>query len=140
MAHTYFGACDCGQVELSLVLANTIDRYQTRACDCDFCAEHDLVYLSDPLAKLHINSMISLFHKRQGSQQAEFLCCVNCETVVAVSVTIDNVLRGAINAECLNDMDVLSEPELVSPKELSANEKLERWKTLWGSIELSEPD
>jgi hypothetical protein len=98
------------------------------------------MYLSDPLSHLSILSTINLIHSKQGSEQAQFLSCVNCEQLVAVVSEIDGELRGAINAECLNDSSLMAKPISVNPQSLNPSEKRERWAQNWSRVSLSEPD
>ena len=140
MSHTFSGACQCNQIELTLHLPHHLADCTARACDCDFCAENDLLYLSEKDGVLDISSSISLFHTKQGSKQAEFLSCVNCEQVVAVVTRINGELRGAVNALCLFDSDDIASTVAISPKALSADEKNQRWNDIWCSVNLSEPD
>ena len=93
-------------------------------------------YLSDPKGKLTIQSNHKLQQYQQGSEQASFLACNNCDTVVAVVCKIDSVNRGAINATLLNDFQKMKKPQSVSPKSLSTENKLERWNSLWLTVEL----
>ncbi|MFC4698762.1 aldehyde-activating protein [Glaciecola siphonariae] len=140
MSKLYPGTCHCNQIELYLNLPLALSDYSPRACDCDFCSEHDLMYVSDPQGTLEIVSTISLQHLRQGSQQAEFLRCANCEQIVAVVANIDGEYKGAINSDCLHDADLLSAPTPVSPKALSKDEKKARWAKHWSKVKISEPD
>lgn len=140
MSLLYIGSCQCNQVELQLTLPKPLQEYEPRACDCDFCAQRDVLYVSDPLSRLNIVSTINLFHSKQGSEQAQFLSCVNCEQLVAVVTEINGELRGAINAECLDDSSLLAKPVSVNPKSLNPTQKRERWAKSWSKVSLSEPD
>ncbi len=140
MSSLYLGSCHCNQVELQLTLPKPLQKYEPRACDCDFCMQRDVMYLSDPLSHLSILSTINLIHSKQGSEQAQFLSCVNCEQLVAVVSEIDGELRGAINAECLNDSSLMAKPISVNPQSLNPSEKRERWAQNWSRVSLSEPD
>ncbi|MBT1451556.1 hypothetical protein KJ365_11755 [Glaciecola sp. XM2] len=140
MSFKYHGTCHCNQVELLLTLPSAIEQYAARACDCDFCSDNNTMFLSDKRGELSITSTISLGHAKQGSGQAEFLRCVNCEQVVAVVANVEGHLLGAINSECLHDSEKLQRPKLINGPELNAKQKRERWKGLWSPTTLSEPD
>jgi hypothetical protein len=98
------------------------------------------MYLADPEGQIDIVSTISLTHIIQGSKQAEFLKCVNCEQVVAVISTINGERKGAVNAECLHDSQKLAVPIPTSSDQLRASEKKARWASTWSLVSLSEPD
>nr|WP_136250730.1 aldehyde-activating protein [Ningiella ruwaisensis] len=137
---SYTGACLCNQVELHVHLPQVLSNYAPRACDCDFCRQNELTYISDPEGKIQIQSSISLRHERQGSNQAEFLSCRHCEQTVAVMLHLDERRIGAVNAQCLHSAEQFKEPIFVSPKTFSAQEKTKRWEQLWSPLTLNEPD
>jgi hypothetical protein len=131
------GQCPCGQVTFTLSLPNTLDQYSPRACDCDFCTARHIVYLSDPMGELTIESQTPLALLRQGSNQAGFITCNQCNTVIAASLQCDNQLLGALNATLLLAFPTLQQPVVVSPKHLSADAKIERWKSVWLGIKVN---
>lgn len=102
-----------------------------RICDCDFCVERDLVYISDPKGQIKMFSTLALNEKHQGSQQASFFSCPRCHTILAVGYKFSGKFKGALSANLLVDSDLLAVPEVVSPKQLSAQEKIERWNLFW---------
>ncbi len=57
---------------------------------------------------------------------------------MAVVCEIDGLLRGAVNARLLEAFPLLEKPVPVSPKKLGAEEKTERWGSLWGHMTLQE--
>lgn len=140
MLITHAGACQCTQIEFQLSLPEPLLSYSPRACDCDFCSQHDVLFLSDPRGSLNIISTISLDHHKQGSQQAEFLSCKHCEQVVAVVSNIDGVLKGSLNADCLYDFATLAQATPVSPESLCPADRKARWSKLWMPVTVSEPD
>lgn len=134
MSHSYAGKCQCGATSLSLELPKPIEYYQPRACDCDFCTARDIAYLSEPTARLTINSDSDLSKYQQGSNQAEFLACAKCDSVIAASFKEGTKRIGSVNANLLCDRESLASAVTVSPKQLSADEKKLRWQELWMSI------
>jgi hypothetical protein len=136
----YAGSCHCNQIELKLHLSQALEHFTAEACDCDFCTDNNMIQLADPVGSLEITSMISIGHSKQGSKQAEFLRCCNCEQIVAVVVLVKGKLHGAINSECLHDADQLGRPKLVLYDALSAEQKMQRWAQSWMPVTLSEPD
>ncbi|MCJ8318274.1 MAG: hypothetical protein MJK12_01485 [Colwellia sp.] len=125
------GKCKCGQTTIKLSLPETLEHYSPRACDCDFCISRNISYLSHPDGELEIESIEPLAVQQQGSNQAEFITCNCCKTVIAVSLQLENALIGALNSTLLSDFLLLEEPTIVSPKALAAKEKLARWQTIW---------
>lgn len=117
-----------------------IEQYQPRACDCDFCRSNQVLYLSDNNGTVSVDGKNSLISIKQGSKQAEFLCCFKCKEVMLVTYLFCSGLRGAINARLLDDFDKLKEQIIVSPKKLSANEKVSRWESAWLEVEFDNQD
>jgi hypothetical protein len=126
-----FGKCRCGQTTIKISLPETLEQYSPRACDCDFCMSRNISYLSHPDGELEIESKAALDIQRQGSNQASFITCSRCGTVIAASMQLENSLIGALNATLLSDFSLLQQPTIVSPKVLGAKEKVERWQTVW---------
>lgn len=135
----YSSNCSCGNVSLALSLPEPIQSYTPRECDCDFCQARQLAYLSDKNGSLilHINGTLNAY--RQGSEQAEFLACPQCDDVVAVTNNSDNGLKGAVSAGLYRDNYALGEFVPASPKQLSADEKRGRWSELWLSVSIDNP-
>ncbi|WP_151632456.1 GFA family protein [Noviherbaspirillum aerium] len=136
---TYLGGCDCGTVSIEAGLRGDASHYCLRACDCSFCVKHGAAYLSDPQGRLLIraNAQDSLGRYRQGSGNAECLFCGKCGVLAALVCRIDGRWRGTLNSRMLDEMASFGEPVRVSPKCLSPEEKMERWKQMWfGDVEI----
>lgn len=116
-------------------LRNNAGHYTPRACDCSFCVKHGAAYLSDAQGRLTIRAenLDSLRHYRQGSRNADCLFCGTCGVLVALVCHIDGRLHGTINSRILNDVQSFAEPAKVSPKSLTVQDKLMRWKQMWFS-------
>lgn len=69
--------------------------------------------------------------ERQGSQQAEFLSCQACGTLLVVRWQDGDRAYGAVNALALEDYVAFGIGQAASPKRLDATQKAERWKALW---------
>jgi len=106
---------------------------QPRACDCSFCRKHGAAWLSDNEGELLVsaNSGATLREYHQGSGNARFLLCGDCGVLVAVVFGDEGGLAGAINATCLDDPPHLGATTQVSPQQLTAEEKIARWRALW---------
>jgi hypothetical protein len=137
MHNKYKGTCQCGNVTLALDLPNEITSYVPRACDCAYCIKRNVSYLSDPNGVLAIKSDKPLNKEMQGSEQAEFLVCNNCNLMIAVIYDFGLYVKGAVNASLLTDSDQLLTSVSVSPRLLSSAEKIERWNAVWLTISLN---
>lgn len=132
------GRCFCGSVHCEIQLPQPAAAYAPRRCDCDFCTSRNLQYLSDPKGQLRIQSPQPLLRLQQGSAQAEFLACNQCQTVVAVCYREANICVGAINASLLQPLSQFAEAVTVQPRFLAAGTKTERWKQLWTPLVVEE--
>lgn len=134
------GSCLCGSVTVEIQLPQPASAYVPRRCDCDFCTSRNLQYLSDAKGQLQIHSPKPLQRLRQGSEQAEFLACSHCHTIVAVCYREAEICVGAINAALLKPRSLFAEAVTVQPKLLAADTKTERWKQLWTPLVVEEGD
>ena len=130
----YKARCSCGDIEIIINLPEPIESYSARKCDCDFCVPRCLAYLSDANGTLSFTPKDKLVQLKQGSGQATFWQCRNCEDVVAVSNTQNGDTRGAAVKGLFEGLYSLQESVTVSPKTLSAAEKLERWPLVWAKV------
>lgn len=135
--HQYAGKCDCGEVTFTINLPQTIDLFSPRQCDCDFCMARNIAYLSHPKGYLVIETTGRLASQQQGSKQAGFLTCPQCESVIAASLNLENGLIGALNANLLSDSSLLPPATIVSPKLLDAQNKRDRWQQVWSKITIN---
>jgi hypothetical protein len=134
------GSCLCGAVTVEIQLPQPASAYAPRRCDCDFCTSRNLQYLSDAKGQLQIYSPKLLQRLRQGSEQAEFLACSQCQTIVAVCYREAEICVGAVNASLLQPRSEFAEAVTVQPRLLAADTKTERWKQLWTPLVVEEGD
>jgi len=139
MSYQENGNCNCGCVTFHLELPEPITACAPRACDCDFCVARKACYLSHPFGEVTVSASETLAVEQQGSNQAKFLCCNRCGDLVAVICSINSELKGTINAPLLERFGELDDPLIVSPKKLSAKEKLARWDAAWMRVTINEP-
>lgn len=134
---TYYGKCECGSSQVSISLPQDLSCYAARACNCDFCTSQNIAYLSDNKGAITIKSVEPLKQIKQGSNQATFLSCATCLTVISVAYMTDNICVGAVNAARLIEKESLMPSVSISPKNLTAKEKIARWLTLWSPLSIN---
>jgi len=127
------GGCHCGNVQFEFTTAIRPADFAPRACDCSFCLKHGAAYISDPDGRLVIEVADSnaVGEYRQGSGTARFLLCRNCGVMVAVIFDGDGRSYGTVNANCIAGGVVFGACRVVSPRNLSAEEKKRRWAKIW---------
>lgn len=131
--HRLNGGCHCGNIRFEMALPNAPETYSPRACDCDFCHKHGAAYVADPdgslLIRLQDEQMVTRY--RQGAGIADCLVCATCGVLVAIHYQGEGQGFAAVNSRAIDGGVRFAESIPVSPKELSASEKVERWKRLW---------
>jgi hypothetical protein len=101
----YCGKCSCGEVAIQFSSPQKISNYKSRRCDCDYCMQRGIEYLSDPQSQITFISTRSLRHEKQGSEQATFLLCLNCHNVVGACYINKNICVGSLNSRLLEQYD-----------------------------------
>lgn len=133
---TLNGGCRCGNISVQLVLSRAPETYAPRSCDCDFCRAHDAAYVSDPEGslRLRIRRERACERRRQGDGMAECLICTDCGVYVAALYAEPGGARyGTVNARVILGVPGFAPVVSVSPRKLSADDKIRRWKQLWFS-------
>ncbi len=133
---TLNGGCRCENLTVQLVLSRALETYAPRSCDCEFCREHDAAYVSDPdgSLRLRIGSERAYERRRQGDGIAECLICTKCGVyVAALYAESGGSLYGTVNVRVISGTPAFAPLLSVSPKKLSAEDKVKRWKQLWFS-------
>jgi hypothetical protein len=127
------GSCYCGNVRVSASFSQYLSTYEPRACDCNFCRKHAAAYASDPLGSLRIQIVndIEVNRFRQGSNSADMLLCRTCGVLVGALYRESNCLFGTLNVKALDSHFSFGLEQPVSPKLLSAEQKVKRWRGLW---------
>ncbi|MEO0973852.1 MAG: aldehyde-activating protein, partial [Pseudomonadota bacterium] len=92
---------------MRIALPKPLPGYTARACDCDYCCAREAAYLSAGDASIEVRSDAGLRRDRQGSEQAQFLSCSACDSLMAVVCETDEGLIGAVNARWLRDRHLL---------------------------------
>ena len=130
--HQVSGRCHCGNITVQVAMTESPETYRPRACDCEFCRKHGAAYLSDPNGSLriHVIEPQLMSRYRQGSGAAEMLVCRRCGVLIGALYADASRQLGAINVRVL-DTTAWGSPESVSPKTLTENAKVDRWRQLW---------
>ncbi len=135
--HKNTGKCTCGKTEFILELPVKLEQYSPRQCDCDFCVQHQLLYLSHPEGRLSVVHSGKFVVLKQGSEQASFLSCTDCGDIIGAFFQFEETLKGAVNSNLLDDSANLQKPTPISPKVLKPDEKVERWNNLWLQVSIN---
>jgi len=133
--HKYAGGCHCGNIAVEMKLTGRPDSYNPRACDCDFCRKHAASYISDPHGRLEVivkdEANVSIY--RQGSEIADCLVCGVCGVLVGISYEEDGRVYATVNSKAIGRGADFGAEIAVSPKTLSDQDKVQRWKNVWFS-------
>jgi len=133
----HFGKCKCGNCEVVIEAPFDLGELVPRMCDCDYCALHSSAMVSHPQLAIVISATTSgLKLGSNGSGQATFYQCKNCDQLLAVGATLSGVSMGAVNALMFGGLDKFSEPVSIQPRLLSPSDKAARWAKIWGSLKI----
>jgi hypothetical protein len=128
------GSCHCERVSFLVELSKECSEFTTRVCDCEFCSKHGASYLSDPngeLSLFSINESDLKHYKQKGTSGiAEMLMCSHCGVLIGAIHDDGNNTWGVVNARVLLNTK-FGEALVVSPRQLSDEEKIMRWKQVW---------
>lgn len=131
----YIGQCFCGLNRVTVDAEPSFEKLVPRRCDCNSC--QSLVMpapmVSDPAIDINIMNLSNIKTRKNGSKKACFLHCVGCEQLIGVVATIEAKCRGAVNAHLFQTIQ-FKDPILVRPYLLSEEDKIKRWKEVWGVV------
>ena len=129
------GNCKCGKVKVSVSAEVDAITLNPRVCDCEYCQSHPSKIISHLAMKINLSIPFSEFKiDMNGDRLAGFYRCRDCDSLVFVGCRIDGVMRGAVNSEFFPSDIEFGDILKISPKHLSANEKIKRWSDLWGIV------
>ncbi|GLQ74014.1 hypothetical protein [Vibrio penaeicida] len=63
----YISKCECGRCSAKIVLSQSLENYEARACQCEFCLPRNAAYLSVPLGNVTLSPASNLNAVTQGS-------------------------------------------------------------------------
>ena len=122
-------------VRVTVVTEENTRTIHPRICDCDYCKRNPSSVISHPSMVIEVlRNLNDLKIEKNGDGLASFYRCPGCNILIVVACEISGALRGAVNVDLLNCTDSFGKSVNVSPKSLTAQEKLERWGNLWGTI------
>ena len=129
------GACHCGAIRVTLMVAGSAAQLSPRHCGCDFCQKHQGLYVSAPDGELEIAiaGQEAVNRYAFGHKTAEFLVCRICGVVPAVISEIDGNLYGIVNANALEPPLSVEESQIPTADYESENmaNRLGRRKQRW---------
>ncbi|MGJ8678826.1 GFA family protein [Paraglaciecola sp.] len=125
--------CNCGNVSVKVEFSKPISNFTPRVCDCDFCTQHGVAYVSDPKGKLsvQIRNHGQMVNQKQGNNLADFMICGMCRDLIAATYYNNGKLIASLNSGLLVNQQALLELTIVSPKHLMVSDKVKRWQQMW---------
>jgi hypothetical protein len=74
---------------------------------------------------------------RQGNELAEMLLCTHCGVLVGALYRTEGRIYATVDARVIEGAESFGVDQPVSPKKLSPEAKISRWKDLWfSSVEI----
>lgn len=133
--HKVAGGCHCGNITYLAEISHDLSVYNPRVCDCEFCTTHGASYMSDRngTLKFKIKTAKALGKYRQGTGIADFLICKNCGVLVGVCYEERGIVYGSLNTKSLHTNSGFGEFQVISPMQLTDEERIKRWKKFWFS-------
>lgn len=129
----YKGSCSCNRWQVEIDVARSLDEFNPRVCDCNYCQKNPSEIISDPNMKIELlGGETSII--QNGDQLANFYYCDFCNDLLAVGCDINGQQRGAVNSNLLLSSSKLGKQIQIQPRLLSSSEKLDRWGKLWGVL------
>lgn len=127
------GGCQCGNIIVDLEFQHPPETCEVRVCDCEFCRKRNAAYVSDPQGSMvvWIRDRGRYGSYRQGSGQAEFLSCTNCGVLIGSLYRNGGHVYATVNARCVRGEKHFAAEHVMSPRNLNADEKIQRWRALW---------
>jgi hypothetical protein len=129
----YKGSCSCNRWKVEIEVTKSLEEFNSRICDCNYCQDNPSEIISDPNMKIEFLGGEALIN-HNGDQLANFYYCDCCSDFLAVGCDIKGQQRGAVNSNLLHSSCKLGKPIIIQPRLLNSNEKLDRWGKLWGVL------
>lgn len=128
------GGCHCGNIRLTLRLAQSPQRVPLRACACTFCRAHATRTVADPegFAEIAAGDPSLVEFYRFGSQTADYVLCRRCGVYVGAVCETARGTRAVINVNALADRAAFTTTPAVNDYDNETTEqrlarRAERW-------------
>jgi hypothetical protein len=82
---------------------------------------------------IFVKDEMNLRRYQQGGGIADFLLCKKCGVLIGVCYESQGRLYAAVNNRAIDGKASFWQETVVSPKQLSDNEKIQRWQDVWFS-------
>jgi hypothetical protein len=82
---------------------------------------------------IFVKDETNLSRYQQGSRIADFLLCKKCGVLIGVCYESQGQLYAAVNSRAIDGKASFGQETVISPKQLSDNEKIQRWQDVWFS-------
>jgi len=127
------GSCHCGNISLRVSLPPGSPALVPRCCNCGYCTRQGAAWISHAAGRLEIDiaDATAVRCYRQGSNQADLVFCLGCGTLTHVCTEEDGRILAAVNSRVFDVTTALAASQSVSPQELDAAAKMQRWRQLW---------
>jgi hypothetical protein len=129
----YKGSCSCNRWQVEIEVTRSLEEFNPRVCDCNYCQNNPSEIISDPNMIIEfVGGETSII--QNGDQLANFYYCNYCGDFLAVGCNLNGQLHGAVNSNLLHSSNQLGKPIKIQPWLLNSDEKLDRWGKLWGVL------
>ncbi len=80
---------------------------------------------------IFVKDKMNLRRYQQGSGIADFLLCKKCGVLIGVCYESQSRLYAAVNSRAIDGKASFGQETVISSKQLSENEKIQRWQDVW---------
>lgn len=130
----HHGECRCGGISVRIHLSAPPGDLIPRRCDCAFCGQHDVAYVSDPAGRVEYGLRAEEILRKERQDEggvADFLFCRECGVLAGVLYTdADGARFSAVNSRIFAKAGFAAAVD-ASPRLLTRRERIDRWKNLW---------
>jgi hypothetical protein len=134
---TFEGACHCGAIGYVYRTALSPERWNVRACQCNFCRAHAARTTSDPAGSVQfrVRTRGALHNYRFGQMTADFLVCRKCGVYLGAAISTPQGDYGIVNINALQPMPA-GLPEAVAAvyEGETAEQRVARRRARWTPV------
>ena len=115
----YNGGCHCKNVSVIIKTAKSLNEYEPRACDCDFCTKHGAAFISDNKGELtfKIQDYDYISHYNQGDRIINLIVCKKCGVFTGGFYKQKDKILATLNSIILDGRASLKPAVPASPKQ-----------------------